>query len=86
MTDAIILDAAPLSLLRHPNKQRAVVQEVNSWLDERMSAGSIVYLPEIADYEVRRELIRAGKRKSIRKLDGLQRRLVYLPIDTAAMR
>lgn len=86
MTDAIILDAAPLSLLCHPNKQRAVVQEVNSWLDERMSAGSIVYLPEIADYEVRRELIRAGKRKSIRKLDGLQRRLVYLPIDTAAMR
>ena len=46
----------------------------------------ILYVPEIADYEVRRELIRAGKRKSIRKLDALIGQTAYLPLDTATIR
>ena len=45
-----------------------------------------VYLPEIADYEVRRELLRAGKASSIARLDALAAALKYVPLSTAAMR
>ncbi|MEG4286130.1 hypothetical protein QUB68_23650 [Microcoleus sp. A006_D1] len=42
-------------------------------------------LPELADYEVRRELIRAGKVAGIRQLDLLKTLIQYLPISTDAM-
>jgi predicted nucleic acid-binding protein len=83
---AIALDATPLSLLCHPDPRIPVVAEINLWLEARLLAGAVVYVPEITDYEVRRELIRAGKRKSVRKLDALIRQAAYLPLDTATMR
>lgn len=43
-------------------------------------------LPEIADYEVRRELWRANKAKGIERLDELGQVLEYLPLTTTAMR
>jgi predicted nucleic acid-binding protein len=43
-------------------------------------------LPEIADYEVRRELLRANKAKGLARLDALAGLLEYLPLTTAAMR
>ena len=43
-------------------------------------------IPEIADYEVRRELLRARKTAGIERLDALAGLLEYLPITTAAMR
>lgn len=43
-------------------------------------------IPEIADYEVRRELLRANKTKGLARLDGLSQMLEYLPISTDAMR
>jgi predicted nucleic acid-binding protein len=43
-------------------------------------------LPEIVDYEIRRELLRAGKIAGISRLDALAIDLEYLPITTAAMR
>jgi predicted nucleic acid-binding protein len=86
LSDSIILDASPLSLLCHPDTRRPVVQEINLWLEARLLAGTRVYVPEIADYEVRRELIRAGKRKSLRKLDTFIGQANYLPLDTPTMR
>lgn len=86
MTDRIALDATPLSLFAHTNRHLLVVREINGWLQAHLAADAIVYLPEIADYEVRRELLRANKAASIRRLDDLQRTLVYLPLDTATLR
>ncbi|MEG4808312.1 nuclease [Microcoleus sp. F8-D1] len=43
-------------------------------------------IPEIADYEVRRELLRANKVRGIARLDELANLVEYLPITTAAMR
>jgi predicted nucleic acid-binding protein len=43
-------------------------------------------LPEIADYELRRELLRLGSRSSLARLDFLPGRLRYVPITTAIMR
>src|SRR5208283_3393922 len=45
-----------------------------------------VVVPEIADYEVRRELIRARKTTGLARLDRLEAGLTYDPITTAAMR
>lgn len=42
----------------------------------------MIGIPEIADYEVRRELIRTGLSKSVHRLDGLKERLEYIPIQT----
>jgi predicted nucleic acid-binding protein len=43
-------------------------------------------LPEIADYEVRRELLRANKTLGLERLDALADTVEYLPITTTAMR
>jgi len=56
------------------------------WLQALVAAGTRVVLPEIADYEVRRELLRANKLKGIAHLDALAGLLEYLPLTTAAMR
>ena len=86
MDNRIVLDSTPLSLLCHPNPRIPVVVEINLWLEARLLEGAVVYIPEITDYEVRRELIRAGKQKSLRKLDALIGQTAYLPLDTAVMR
>ncbi len=42
-------------------------------------------IPEIADYEVRRELLRAGKTTGIALLNRMIEALEYLPITTEAV-
>ncbi len=42
-------------------------------------------MPEIADYEVRRELLRADKTNGLARLDALKGMLVYAPITTPVM-
>jgi hypothetical protein len=51
-----------------------------------VARGRRVIVPEIADYEVRRELLRANRVSGLARLDGLARLLEYLPLTTAAMR
>ena len=47
--------------------------------------GVEVVIPEIADYEVRRELLRAGKERGLGRLDALKDMVGYAPITTPAM-
>jgi predicted nucleic acid-binding protein len=42
-------------------------------------------LPEIADYEVRRQLIRAGKTAGIRRFDELKSQIPYRPLTAEVM-
>ena len=51
-----------------------------------LAAGRRVILPEVVDYEVRRELIRFNKVRSLYFLDSLPPRIECLPITTLAMR
>ena len=51
-----------------------------------MGHGSRVLVPEIADYEVRRELRRANKARGLARLDALAALLEYLRLTTTAMR
>jgi predicted nucleic acid-binding protein len=82
----IALDASPLSLLCHPKRHAPASLEFNRWLEDRVAAGDNVYVPEITDYEVRREMFLTGSRSGLRRLDHLQTLLIYLPLDTQTMR
>lgn len=56
------------------------------WLERLVDAGAEVLVPEIADDELRRGLLRINDHAGIRRLDELHSLLSYLPITTAAMR
>jgi hypothetical protein len=67
MARLIVLDSGPLGLMvRAPGKPQ--VQRFLAWLNAVMTNGAVVVIPEIAHYEVRRELIR------IRAVGSLRRR------------
>jgi len=46
----------------------------------------LIIVPEIVDYEVRRELVRAGLTASVARLNLFLETIDYLPITTPAMR
>lgn len=79
-----MLDTGPLGLVTNP-KLSAESVACAQWLQAHITAGSGAIIPEIADYEVRRELLRANKTKGIARLDVLAKFLGYLPITTTAM-
>jgi predicted nucleic acid-binding protein len=81
MSDVVLLDAGPLGMISHPR----VTSEVAAWLAGLIDAGVEVLIPEIADYEVRRELIRAGRTKGVERLDELKATLGFVPITSEAM-
>lgn len=56
MADAIVLDATPLGILCHPRNPPHVAA-CRQWLGQLVAAGRRVIVPEIADHEVRRELL-----------------------------
>ncbi len=85
MSRAVLLDAAPLGLLAAPPRKPAA-RACAVWLAGLMNVGARIIVPEITDYEVRRELIRAGKTRSVKRLDALAQATEYLPITTASMR
>ena len=85
MTQVVLLDSGPLGLVTNPKRSPQSVA-CAQWLQSLITAGIRVILPEIADYEVRRELLRANKDQGLARLDALARLLEYLPLTTIAMR
>ncbi len=84
MSKFVILDSGPLGMITNP-RSTPLTLECQLWLDSLPSRGYKAVIPELADYEVRRELIRAGKVAGIRQLDLLKTLIQYLPISTDAM-
>jgi predicted nucleic acid-binding protein len=60
-------------------------EQCRQWLAALLASGVRVALPEIADYEVRRELLRARRLQGIARLDQAKTTLEYLPLTTEAM-
>ncbi len=81
----VILDATPLGILCHPRNPPHVMA-CRMWVDDLLTVGRRVIVPEIADYEVRRELVRLNSAIGLSNLDLLARHLEFLPIATPAMR
>jgi predicted nucleic acid-binding protein len=84
MSRLIILDSGPLGMVTNP-KAKDDTLACQEWLKALLQRGERVIIPEIADYEVRRELIRAGLLRSIRRLDALKQTLEYVPLQTDTM-
>ena len=80
-----MLDSGPLGIVTNPKAASPLSQEGKVWLQSLPLKGYIVMLPEIADYEVRRELIRAGRTAGIRRLDQLKSQIPYRPLTTEVM-
>lgn len=77
----IIVDTGVLGCLCHPPKHA----EVRSWLRRAMREHAFL-VSEIADYELRRELLRIGAVVSVTRLDELARELPYIQVSTAVWR
>ncbi|MBW4549639.1 MAG: nucleic acid-binding protein [Aphanocapsa sp. GSE-SYN-MK-11-07L] len=84
MSRLILLDSGPLGMVTNP-KAISIPLDCQLWLKSLLRRGERVAIPEIADYEVRRELLRAGLLKSLRRLDNLKQTLDYVPIQTDTM-
>jgi predicted nucleic acid-binding protein len=85
VSSIILLDSGPLSLLSMPHKPPLAVA-CEKWFDDLSGQGIKFVVPEITDYELRRELLRAGKSNGIAELEALIQKTTYLPISTEAMR
>lgn len=85
MSQIVLLDAGLLGLVTNPRRSEQNLASTR-WLQALLAAGVRVVVPEIADYELRRELLRAEKRHGLRRLDALIDLIDYLPISTTAMR
>ena len=84
MARIVVLDAGPLGLValargKHP------ADTCRAWIKSLETRGVVIAVPEIADYEVRRELLRIGATASLARLDAMKRGAFFLPIYSAAM-
>jgi hypothetical protein len=61
MSRIVLLDSGPLGMVTTPKAKSPIYQECKLWFKSLESKGYTVMLPEIADYEVRRELLRSNK-------------------------
>jgi predicted nucleic acid-binding protein len=81
---ALFLDSGVLGMLvKQPRKPD--VAACRKWLVDCAGAGHDIYIPEIVDYELRRELLRAGFDHSIARLNHLKSELQYVAISTEVM-
>jgi predicted nucleic acid-binding protein len=65
-------------MIAHPRAN----PEILSWLTGMIREGTEVIVPEITDYELRRNLLLEGLTGSLRRLDHLKAVLNYLPLST----
>ena len=66
-----MIDASPLGLVTHPGGSEEAEACRNWLLDAALDGLTVVVVPEIVNYEARRELIRARRTAGIARLDAL---------------
>jgi predicted nucleic acid-binding protein len=81
----VFLDTGPLGLLANP-RSTPQANRCRQWVNDLQAAGVRVFVPEIADYEVRRKLIHIRSHASIQRLDQVGAILEYAGITTDVMR
>lgn len=80
----VLLDVGPLGLVTNPRATHESLR-CKQWLVDLLAQGVRVAIAEITDYEVRRELIRAGRSRGIAHLDQFEVTAAYVPITTETM-
>lgn len=81
MNRMIVLDSSILGKLVHPRQ----VLDIYQWFQGLLEKEYPVVIPEIVDYELRRNLLHKDFIKSIERLDLLKETLIYLPLNTDTM-
>ena len=81
----IVLDATPVGLLSNA-KQTSNAVACYRWAARLVVEGVRVCLPEVIDYEIRRESILNDSARGLDMLDDLPLLVEYLPIRTPVMR
>jgi hypothetical protein len=80
----VFFDSKPLGMVANPGRS-ADARRCAQWARSLAGAGVHVIVPEICDYEVRRELLRVGATSSLSRLDRLRIGFEYAPITTDIM-
>lgn len=80
----VLLDGGPLGLVSNPKAAEAG-RECREWMRALIASGVWICLPEIIDYELRRELLRVNQAQGLARLDLLKSSIHYLPITTPIM-
>jgi predicted nucleic acid-binding protein len=81
----VLLDSGPLGLVPNPNFTPDS-EECTQWFERVVREHHVVALPEIIDYELRRELLRGRMTRALSNLDDLHRRVLFVPITSPVMR
>ncbi len=81
----VLLDSGPLGLVTNPRATSAS-QECSFWLERIVHDNHLVVIPEIVDYELRREFLRGRMTRALTILEALALRLAFVPITTPVMR
>jgi toxin FitB len=72
---AVVLDSTPLGQITHPKSD----PQVKLWLNSLNQPDINLFIPEIIDYELRRQLLLDNRKKSLERLDALiKNRLIAL--------
>ncbi len=85
MSKLVLLDSGPLGWLTNTNDPPASLI-YRHWATDLRRKGATLRIPEIIDYELRRELIRLNSGESLAELDLLIQTYGYEPLCTDAMR
>src|SRR5438128_1985169 len=80
----VLLDTGVLGLVTNP---RATPEndDCKQWMQAHLASGVAMAIPEIADYELRRELLLHQRQAGLRRLDALKAVTRYLPLTTETM-
>ena len=81
----ILLDTTPLGLVTHPRPGTEALA-CKHWLQGHITQGTRIIVPEISDYELRRELLRARRQQGLNQLNALIQRVKYLELTTDVMK
>lgn len=80
----VLLDSGPLGLITHPQSSPEA-DACKEWLRNLPLAGHLALVPEIIDYETRREILRRNSMNALQRLNSLKTPDGYLPLTTKAM-
>ncbi len=85
MKPAVLLDSNVLGYLCAP-KPKPYSLACQDWLAACLDSRRRLILPEVADFELRRELTLTGSRKALLRLEGYGVQVEFLPVSSAAWR
>ena len=84
MNHVVVLDTGVLGMLTNAKASEST-RECLEWFARLIEDEARFVVPEIADYEIRRELIRAGLHESLGRLNLLESEIEYAPLTTSVM-